>query len=388
MPERANRILYFHTGTPKTGSTALQLFLHANSAALSAAGVSYEFPVDPDTSAGNGAHLRQRLFDHYVPPADLDGLLDAYFAGRGVAVCSSEHFTFFRREEWHQVTDAAARLGIRLRTITYVRDVVPYYYSAHAQLLKTGKHDCSINDYCEQDCYRPVIDSLGFLHDLIGRDAMTVIHYKSTIGDIDAPFLAALPVQIEGLDRSILGQRVNRSPTQLEQEILRETVQLTGNQIAEDLWSHFLQSRPDAGVERKVDAALCAKLAARHDKGVKWLNTTFFGGADVVRIIDDRLVAESQAIQGAETQQALYRNVARWCLSRLASSQDSSISFIAEQLRQIDWKKIGHPALPPDFDPIAYLLCNPDVLKSGARPCEHYVSHGRHEGRRWRWESR
>jgi hypothetical protein len=388
MPERTNRILYFHTGTWKTGSTALQLFLHANSAALAAAGVGYEFPVDPDTSAGNGAFLRQRLFDHHVSPADLDGILEAYFAGRPVAVCSSELLTHFRMEEWLQIIDAAARLGIQVRTITYVRDVVPFYYSVHAQLFKAGEHNCSIDAYCEQDCYRPVIDSLKCLHELFGRQAMTVIHYESSIRDIDAPFMAALPVKVDGLDRSMLGRQVNRSPTQSELEILREAVKLTGSQIAAGLWDHLLKSRPELEVEREVDAALCAKLAARHDKDVKWLNTTFFGGADVVRIVDDRPVDDSRGIDGRETQQELYRDVARWCLSKLAGSQDSSIAFIAEQLRQIDWKKIGHPALPPDFDPIAYLLCNPDVLKSGARPCEHYVSHGRHEGRRWRWESR
>jgi len=388
MVAGADRVLYFHTGTWKTGSTALQLFLHNNSAAMAAAGVSFEFPVKSDTSTGNGEYLSQRLFGNYVAPAELGGILDAYFMGRGFAVCSSERFTMFTQKEWLQIIDAAAGLNIKIRTITYVRDIVPFYYSWHAQLFKEGAHNCDISTYSQRDCYRPIIDSLRCMHELFGREAMTVIHYESTIKNIDGPFMAALPVQFEELDRTILAQQVNRSPTQIELEIMREAVQLTGCQIAADLWDHLLKTRPDLKVDREVDVELCAKLAARHKDDVSHLNATFFDGADVVRIFQEQPADDPQGAPGVETPQAVYRGVARWCLSRLAASQDSSIIFIAEQLRQIDWKKIGHPALPADFDPIAYLLSNPDVLKSGARPCEHYMDHGRHEGRRWRWESR
>ncbi|HEY6531315.1 MAG TPA: hypothetical protein VIY72_03365, partial [Acidimicrobiales bacterium] len=42
------------------------------------------------------------------------------------------------------------------------------------------------------------------------------------------------------------------------------------------------------------------------------------------------------------------------------------------------------PEIPEDFDPVGYLLANPDVLAAQVDPYEHYLSSGKDEGRRWR----
>ena len=119
---------------------------------------------------------------------------------------------------------------------------------------------------------------------------------------------------------------------------------------------------------------------------IDWLNSVFFDGADAVNIIREMQPTAPHSELSAEDKQAIDQDVASWCLSALESSQDAAAVFIAERLAQIDWRNISHPALPSDFDPIAYLLLNMDILKSGARPCEHYISHGRTaHGRRWRW---
>ena len=39
--------------------------------------------------------------------------------------------------------------------------------------------------------------------------------------------------------------------------------------------------------------------------------------------------------------------------------------------------------IPPGFDPILYVLSYPDLLERELDPYEHYVKHGRHEGRLW-----
>jgi hypothetical protein len=41
-------------------------------------------------------------------------------------------------------------------------------------------------------------------------------------------------------------------------------------------------------------------------------------------------------------------------------------------------------AMPPGFDPDAYLAANPDVLAAGANPADHYRLFGWHEGRPFR----
>lgn len=41
------------------------------------------------------------------------------------------------------------------------------------------------------------------------------------------------------------------------------------------------------------------------------------------------------------------------------------------------------PTPPADFDAAGYLRLNPDVADAGADPAEHYLEHGKREGRRW-----
>ncbi len=40
--------------------------------------------------------------------------------------------------------------------------------------------------------------------------------------------------------------------------------------------------------------------------------------------------------------------------------------------------------LPKGFDPAGYLKANPDVAAAGVDPVEHFLRHGRSEGRRWK----
>ncbi len=386
MTESPPRVLHFHTGTWKTGSTALQAFLDRNRGRLSDAGVSYEFQPRTDHAAGNGRHLWECLFGHHVASDKLCGLLEDYFAGRATAVCSSEDFTGFGNREWQQLFDACARLRIYPRTITYVRDVVPYYQSLHGQLYKTGGHWCSFDEYSSTDCYRPVVNSLTCLLELVGRDAMTVVHYDSTIDQVDIPFIAALGIPTDGFDRTMLADRLNRSLTQYEIDILREVIQKTGVQLAPALATLLLNTRPALKATWAPAIEVVEKLRSRHCVDVDWLNSVFFDGVNIVNMIPEMQPTDMRNELSASDKQAIDKDVASWCLSALESSQDAAAGFIAERLAHIDWRNIGHPALPSDFDPIAYLLLNLDILKSGARPCEHYISHGRTgHGRRWRW---
>src|ERR1700688_4389945 len=105
MTENSKRFLHFHTGTWKTGSTALQVYLNCNRDRLADAGISYEFQPQADHAAGNGRHLWECLLGHHVAPDTLCGLLEDYLAGRAAAVCSSEDFTGFGSREWQQLFD-------------------------------------------------------------------------------------------------------------------------------------------------------------------------------------------------------------------------------------------------------------------------------------------
>lgn len=382
------RVLYFHTGTWKTGSTALQAYLYSNRSYLANLGISYEFRQGADHKEGNGRYLCRELFDRQLSHATLNTILEDYLAERRVGLCSSEDFTRFRKQEWEQVIDASHRLSVQVRTITYIRDVGPYYGSLHAQLFKAGQHYCDLEEFCMQDCYRTVMDSLKCLRDLIGREAMTVIHYDSAVDKIDSPLTAALGVGPSGFDRSMLAGRSNRSLSKYEMEILGDLIKRTGEQFAPDLAIRLLERHPDVKPATSLGSDIVELLTLRHEKDISWVNEQFFGGGNVVSTCHNSMDGVDCTLS-AEVKRAIDKDVVNWCISKLESAQEAGAAFIATRLAAIDWRNIGNPAIPIDFDPIAYLLLNLDVLKAGMPPCQHFITSGQHEkGRRWRWETR
>lgn len=75
-----------------------------------------------------------------------------------------------------------------------------------------------------------------------------------------------------------------------------------------------------------------------------------------------------------------------WCIRKMQQALDKSIENLAAQLRRIDWENSLNPAIPQGFDPVAYLLLNPDLIKGRAKPFQHFLEYGRHEpGRLWEW---
>lgn len=67
---------------------------------------------------------------------------------------------------------------------------------------------------------------------------------------------------------------------------------------------------------------------------------------------------------------------------------NQSIGSIIGGLQKVDWENANFSEIPEDFDPIAYLLLNPDLISAGVRPFAHYLSAGKNESRRkWKWQS-
>lgn len=383
------RTLFVHTGVWKTGSTALQAHLNFNRARLAEIGVSYEFPDRADRGGGNGAYLCSRLLGHHIPTDELSEHLETLFAARKTAICSCETFTSFGEAEWEQLLDSAKPLGIQVRTITYVRDVAPYYQSLYAQGLREGRHCRGLAEFCLFNVYAPVVASLRTLAEHIGPAKMTVLHYESTKHAIDTPFMAALRIDAGLLSAEMLSKRINRSFSSYEVKVLTRLVQRTGQQFASELADLLLKRRPDLESDQLLDSDVLQRVQERHGGDIKWINDEFFAHADVLAISRGSNTELSPRSANDQIEQAIDRDIADWCLAKLESVQQASVDFVAQRVASIDWEKINNPALPQDFDPLAYLLLNSDVLKAGVAPCEHYISAGRHEkDRRWKWQSR
>ncbi|MEJ5992457.1 hypothetical protein WG902_20825 [Ramlibacter sp. PS3R-8] len=131
------RTLYIHIGCGKTGSSALQVWLNHQADVLRRLGVDYP-------SFG-----RRKLDDYAITSGNGKKLIDAIAAGEGEAFMqelakspcgkiflSSEAFQSLSDETLRDLKAQAARVGLRVAIIVYVRDVYDYVYSAYQQLIK------------------------------------------------------------------------------------------------------------------------------------------------------------------------------------------------------------------------------------------------------------
>ncbi|WP_394999155.1 hypothetical protein [Acinetobacter sp.] len=382
----SDRTLYFHTGTHKTGSTALQVYLAFNRVLLGKAGVSYEFPPYTDQSMGNGQYFYDQIYERNTPDRQLEELLEFYLAGQTKAICSSEDFTRFRFQEWQKIKEACKRLQVKIKIVTFVRDIEPYYFSLHGQLTKGGESYGSYAEFCTRDQNSPVLDSLKCLIKTFGKESMSLIHYESAIGHIDTAFMQAIGADSESFDNASLKTTVNRSLVKYEQDVIAKINEATGRQYSYEISGLLMNKRPNLKNARQLDQEVIKTLLHRHAADVGWINQTFFDNANVVKVSENTSLDASNELD-AKVQQAIARDVADWCITKLQSAQDNSIEYFSNRLNSIDWKNAANPAIPDNFDPIAYLLLNIDVLKAGIPPYEHFIASGQNENRKWKWKS-
>jgi hypothetical protein len=383
----SSRTLLFHAGLHKTGSTALQTYLTRNASRLTEAGVAYNFAAGNAGGPGNGQYLFELVRKGGITDDHIDELLAVHLGNCTTGIVSSEDFSHFGVAEWQRLASASGRLNARIRTATFVRDLAAYYSSLHAQLVGAGETTESFQEFAARpDIFAPVIASLRSQLEVFQRDAMTVIHYESVVGAIDKTFLGTLGLDCEAYDDAPLRARVNRSLTDFEQHIVLRVTRAIGIQLARRLSGHLKARRPQLKASRHYGTELIAQMSARHTADVQWINDTFFGGESVLHIVRD--IANDQA--GSELGQAECRaiddDVIDWCLDKLKISQDETIRYMGRRLYDIDWNLATNPLVPADFDPIAYLAQNPDVMRRGLAPFRHYIDHGHKEpNRKWKW---
>jgi len=148
----------------------------------------------------------------------------------------------------------------------------------------------------------------------------------------------------------------------------------------------LLYSEPDAVKAEYVSDTWIRLLEERHGEEVRWINDTFFGGREVLKIYNgplDMPRVESPKGLSARTWEAL----TRWAFERLAAAETESVAQIQEYFgRYIDATPDSAYAekIPADFNPIEYLSLWPDLVAARVNPFDHYVRHGIAEGRAYR----
>jgi hypothetical protein len=230
--------LIFHIGTPKTGSSALQVFLAKNRHNLLNKNVDY-LPIGEialgaagKISSGNGAFLSRSVLPINAPARISDGeryvreCLEAVrISNADLGVISSELFAFADGEALSALIGELRSMGVVARSFYFIRSQVQCLASAYMQQVK--RHGCTEQpaDYVARTYKHP-----GFLRhhsfylkqcELFGRANVMCRTYEAAVKakkGLFSAMLNALSVDAVGLDFDI--DDVNTSMSTRELSIM------------------------------------------------------------------------------------------------------------------------------------------------------------------------
>lgn len=227
--------IILHLGVPKTGTSAIQVFLARNRAALAARGVDYlpigEFPIGREghISSGNGAYLARTLLPENAPArlADASPHRAEFYAALEQSACetglvSSELFTDARQELLEELLTTLRAKAIAPRAIIYVRRQDQLLTSAYIQQVK--RHGSTeLPDAYVRRVYRGLafLKYASFYHRLValfGSGKVEVRLYGPVVCEgprLFQDFLAALGIAPKGFATDLSEVNTSLSPNQI-----------------------------------------------------------------------------------------------------------------------------------------------------------------------------
>ncbi|MEQ8651940.1 MAG: hypothetical protein RIC87_05705 [Kiloniellales bacterium] len=212
--------IFFHIGTPKTGTTALQRFLAANRETLAELG--YDFPsflgeenhaklaayaLEPSRDVG--LKIEMKLTDEDARQefnATLERDFEEAVSAKGDYIFSSEHCTTYLAEESElsRLKSLVTATGQDVRLIVYFREPVSYLVSRFSTNLKQGRtNTIRVPPGKNLDRWYDYPMIVDLWSKVFGRDSLTIRlfskdHLKS--GDIRHDFCQVLGLQESALD--------------------------------------------------------------------------------------------------------------------------------------------------------------------------------------------
>ena len=230
------KTVYIHIGSPKTGTSALQLFLLKNRERLELLGLDYPaHKTDKNMIAsGNGVVLAMALKNGQIQEAAK--VAEQLKKCIGTLILSSEYFMRLDKKYVFQLSE----LFPGAKIIVYVRRQADGLMAAYAQRVKRRNEPRSIEEYLSegnQDLFS--LACLEYYASAFGRDNVIVRPYEKTqfIGDnIFSDFLCQLGHQLSG-EFWLPETRINTSyPRQLlEFKRILNHFRLEGNPFNEAL---------------------------------------------------------------------------------------------------------------------------------------------------------
>jgi len=381
------RTLIVHAGGAKAGSSALQAFLAREADQLRRHDISYRAKAAVtrinEITSGNGEQFYGLFYSGRATDDSCAAQIESYFDGTGTAICSSEMLSLLDVKAWRRIRDACMRHGIRPGVLFFVRDVAPYLRSSYHQAIKRGGYHDSYEAFLSASCYDHAV-ALRTLRQVFRADEIHVLHFDSVRDRIVETFLEEIGLGDAGIDVGDQSQPVNRGLTIEEEILLREANAIGGDAYSRTMSDSLLYSFPNRKVTEQVSEALLGMIESRHGADVRWINSTFFGGRPMVSICSEH--READRSPSAEVLAETARHLLSFTLREMQQADERALHNLISKItvQAAPPESDIDESVPTDFDPIRYLLFNVDVLRDGWNAYQHYLVHGRSEGRAYR----
>jgi hypothetical protein len=418
-PSREPKRLILHTGAPKTGSSALQDFLHFNSEFLKQKGVYYlrvpgassgqlrclgngdrllrwcvEGIQTCDPSQSDFPELEDHLASGFAPHQedDADNIISNYFTGLNTAICSHEGFFDLPFEGWQRLNRYLKENSIAPRVVVFLRDVYSTYLSHYNHMVRAGREAREFIDFVTDTRAWRMGPLRNFLS-ILNRKDVCLIHYDSNRDNLAERLLecSGLRIPAEQFEHPL--RTVNRGLTDHELGLLLKVNRLVGGDYAMSAGDCLVAARPEISESFVIDERVVQLLSARHDTEVEWVNSIFFAGQSIFSIAGASSPSGAQPRSRPCSGDAPEEKLFEWAIQQLAQ-KDTRVQADLETtltraigkalLRAATSQYANSPELPPDFNVCGYLLRNIDILFGETEPYEHFVHFGRSEKRTWK----
>jgi len=280
-----------HIGCEKTGSSALQLWLHQNATCLLENGIYYPTFTRKITdqytiTSGNGADAVKainkergaRFFEHLFAKRGEDVLL------------SSEQFQSLTDQQLVGLKSLFESLEIEPVVIVFLRDVYDMLYSKYNQLVKRHFFEKSFSEY---------IYSLKEVEQISVVDKwsrhfsqINVLHYNSNKKNLDSAFLKVLGLN-ECLIQPMKKVTVNRSLNFFEIELMRMVNTVYNKKFykknydfPEKITNKLIKNSPEKSVSIFYDKKVEQHIAESFSGDIDRVNKEYFNGKKILQVFD------------------------------------------------------------------------------------------------------
>jgi hypothetical protein len=396
----SNRILWLHIGGPKTGSTSIQNYLKLNATELMKYGIMYASAgcdFREEIGSGNGITLLEALQSSGKNDEFVHEIIKSYFGSHDIAICSSERLGELTFNHWRKLIQSCERVGVQIRVLFYIRNAYSYLQSAYDQAIKRHGVWNEFFEWVELSNWDH-IQTLKILTDIFPRNSLYVVHYDTNKRFLIDSFFHATQLSVE--TSAFIGSKqaiVNRSLTESERYYLKKINKICGDLYSKEISDRLIIANPNADHQPAViQQATKNNLVQRYGEDVNWVNKNYFDGKNVVSIFNienklselkhKRLKKQKDKALTYFDNRTIEMELIEWAINKLANAQQSSLEIISKRLLAIDWHNASKADIPHDFDPVAYLLNNIDVVLANIPPFKHYAEIGKDEIRSWKWE--